>query len=350
VKRPGYFERVHQWTPTRFWINNPTDAEARSAIAAGAVHCTTNPTHVSKMLASQMRPIALDWLKEALNEAGDIPRAATLAQRRAVKSLLDIFLPLYQRAPEKLGYVSLQGDPLREDDPDNIIHEALETRSLAPNLIAKIPVTRAGLIAMGELVARNVPIIATEIMSVAQAAAACETYREASRRSGCTPTFFVTCIAGIFDQQLKQALSAGEIDIDPDILFQAGVALTRRQYRLMREKSWPGTLLGGGARGLHHFTEFVGGDMHVTINWKGTADSLIQQDPPVICRMDTPTPEYVLDELMSKVPDFRRAYLLDGLSIDEFADFAPVELFRSQFVAGWNKLTDALKEVEAGKL
>jgi len=350
MNRPGYFARVHEWTPTRFWINNPTDTEARKAIAAGAVHCTTNPTHTAKMLASEeMRPVALSWLRRALDQAKDPSHAAALAQRSAVGSLLSIFLPLYQCAPEKMGYVSLQGDPLKEDDADNIIREALEARELAPNLIAKIPVTRAGLTAIDELVARDVPIIATEIMSVSQAAAACRTYLEASERSGCAPTFFVTCIAGIFDQQLKSQLDAGAIDIEPDILFQAGVALTKRQYRLMREKRWPGILLGGGARGLHHFTEFVGGDMHVTINWKGTAEKLMAEDLPVVCRMDAPTPEYVLGELMEKVPDFRLAYFMDGLDIDEFAEFPPVALFRNQFIAGWNQLLDALKAVEEGR-
>jgi transaldolase len=348
---PGYFARVHEWTPTRFWINNPTDAEARKAIAAGAVHSTTNPTHTAKMLASEeMRPAALKWLQRALDGAKDLPGAAALAQRGAVGSLLNIFHPLYLSAPGKMGYVSLQGSPLLEDDPDDIIREALEARKLGPNLIAKIPVTRAGLRAIGELVARDVPVIATEIMSIAQAAAAARVYREASGRSGCAPAFFVTCIAGIFDQQLKAQLDAGAIAVEPDILFQAGVALTKRQYRLMRQNGWPGILLGGGARGLHHFTEFVGGDLHITINWKGAADRLIGEDPPVVCRMDAPTPDYVLDELMEKVPDFRRAYALNGLEEGEFADFPPVALFRSQFVAGWSQLLDALKALKEGSL
>jgi transaldolase len=158
MARPGYFERVHEWTPTRFWINNPTDFEARKAIAAGAIHCTTNPTHTAKMLMSEeMRPVALGWLGKALDEAKDISGAAAIAQRSAVKSLLNIFLPIYRYAPGKMGYVSLQGDPLLEDDADNIIREALEARKLAPNLIAKIPVTEAGLKAIGALVGAECP-------------------------------------------------------------------------------------------------------------------------------------------------------------------------------------------------
>ncbi len=55
MSRETFFHRVSARTPTRFWINNPTDEEARLAIANGAIHCTTNPTYAGKMLcASQM--------------------------------------------------------------------------------------------------------------------------------------------------------------------------------------------------------------------------------------------------------------------------------------------------------
>ena len=37
----------------------------------------------------------------------------------------------------------------------------------------------------------------------------------------------------------------------------------------------------GGARGLQHYTEMVGCKCAITINWIGTADKLIEQDPPV---------------------------------------------------------------------
>jgi len=102
-------------------------------------------------------------------------------------------------------------------------------------------------------------------------------------------------------------------------------------------------MLGGGARGLHHFTELVGSEMHITINWKGTADRLVESDPPVVYRIDTPAPQYVVDRLM-EIPDFRRAYLEDGLTVDEFKDFGPVVLFRNSFLKGWSFLLDKIKE------
>ncbi len=335
-----YFHRVHAQSPTRFWINNPTLRQAQLALEAGAINCTTNPTYTAKMLKSEeMRPKVLDAVARAKAAASDIHEAAQLTQRETVKMLLPLFEPLHAQAPRRQGYVSLQGDPNREDDPKNIIDEALKDKDLGPNFIAKIPTTRAGLEAIRFLAARNVPIIATEIMSVAQCLEACRAYKDA----GGEGTFFVTCIAGIFDDCLKIQASEGKIGAAPDILFQAGCALMRRQYRIMTQESLPGILLGGGARGLHHFTEFVGGACDITINWKGTADELLKLGGPIQNRMDARENEYVLDELMATSEVFRKAYLRDGLRVDEFENFPPVRLFRGQFEDGWAAL---IKEIE----
>jgi transaldolase len=201
------------------------------------------------------------------------------------------------------------------------------------------------LAAIGELLADNVPVIATEIMGISQAVAACETYKAVAAKRKIDAAYFVTHISGIFDDYLKSVAPAG---FSTDLLFQAGLALARRQYGIMKKRGYPGILLGGGARGLHHFTELVGGDLHVTINWKGGAADLIQANPPVVWRAETPVPAYVSDGLRA-IPDFRRAWDEDGLSVEEFADFGPVVLFRSMFIDGWKKLEAAVAERRANR-
>ena len=344
--RAGYFKRVAGWTPTRFWINNPTWSEAGLAIEAGAINCTTNPAHCSKMLVSdEVGPDVLALIDQIIGSGEkDVPKIAAAVQRKVTARLCEIFMPLYQKNPGREGFVSLQLDPNRENDPRNFVDEALAGISLAPNSLPKIPVTKSGLAAIGELVSRNIPLIATEVMSISQMIAACEEYRKASQKTGNHPAFFVTHITGIFDDYMKKYAADKGVSIDPDLLFQAGTIVARKQYQLMKERRYPGIILGGGARGLHHFTEFVGGDVHITINWKGTAQNLIEADPPVICRMDTATPDYAVKELEAAMPDFRKAYFEDALPIDEFSGYGPVELFRNQFLTGWNALTEAVKK------
>lgn len=95
--------------------------------------------------------------------------------------------------------------------------------------------------------------------------------------------------------------------------------------------------IGGGARGLQHFTEMVGANACITINWKGTADKLLETDPPVVDRFRAPVSEAVLDELLTKMNDFRRGYMLDGITPPEYEGFGPVDLFRDSFTDAWQK-------------
>ena len=118
------------------------------------------------------------------------------------------------------------------------------------------------------------------------------------------------------------------------------MAIARKLYQLMEDRHYPGTFVAGGARGLHHFTEMVGGKVCCTINWEGTADQLLMQDPPVVYRIYNPVPKKVIDELMDKLPDFKRGYLEDGLDIEEFETFGPVNIFRSTFIKSWERVSD----------
>jgi transaldolase len=78
----------------------------------------------------------------------------------------------------------------------------------------------------------------------------------------------------------------------------------------------------------------VGDDVHVTINWS-TAQELIDVDGPVVDRMSESTSQETVRELSERFPDFRKAYDEQGLSVDEFADYGPGQLFRNAFLKGW---------------
>jgi len=338
-----YFLRVTEQTPTRLWINNPTCEEAHKAIAAGAISCTTNPTYSYKQIIREP-DYSLSVVDEIIRETEDDSEAADLIQEKLAKRIMDIFLPIYEQNPSKQGFVSIQGSPYSDDDPNQIINEALRYRELSKNAIAKIPATKAGLKAIEVLIAEDVPIIATEVMAISQAVYTFELYQRVSEENGKHPPFYLTHITGILDEHLRNVVEREGIDISPDVLWQAGCIVARKQYRIFRERGYPGVMLGGGARGLHHFAEMVGADMHITINWKGTADNLIESDPPVVYRINTPAPKHVIDELLVKIPDFSKAYSEDGLTIEEFKEFGPVDLFRSSFAKGWDSLLIIIRE------
>ncbi len=341
----SYFLRVGRQTPTEFWINNPTREHGKLALSHGATGCTNNPSFTQKMLDHPGEgAYASAILEQTLREVDTDGEAIAEFQRRLAKPTCELFLPLYQRSGGQKGYVSIQGDPIHEEDPDVIIREALENRKVAPNVCCKIPTTAAGLEAMEYLISKDTPLNATEIFGIRQAVVLFETYQRASQKHGKTPALFISHIAGIYDDYLQGVVKKENIDISPDVLWQAGLAVARKLYRIMEDRQYPGTFVAGGARGLHHFTEMVGGRVCCTINWEGTADRLLEQNPPVVYRIYNPVPEKVIDELMEKLPDFKRGYLEDGLEVEEFDGFGPVCLFRDMFTKSWVRVLELIRE------
>lgn len=344
----SYFHRVQRQTSTMFWINNPSRDEADLAIAAGAVGCTCNPSYCQKMIDHpQDGPYALAMLEQVLKETDDDSQAQSLLQRRLAGPILEKFLPLNRARPRRDGFVSLQGDPIREEDPAVILSEARANRAVSPNVCIKIPCTKAGLTAMETLMAEDTVINATEIMSVAQVISLCETYERVARQTGKRPVLFASHIAGIFDDYLSQYVARERIEISRDVLWQAGLAVARKVYQVMQERGYSAIFIAGGARGLHHFTEMVGASAVVTINWQGTADQLIESDPPVVSRFFNPVPHRVIDELRAKLVDFRRAWDEDGLTLEEYGEFGGVEHFRHMFIKSWKRVLGVMKERRA---
>ncbi len=340
-----YFHRVRELSPTKFWINNPTRQQAEMAIAEGALGCTNNPSYTQKMIDHpEESPYAQAMLDEVIAKIEDDAKAAVEFQARMVKPIAEIFLPIFLESKGKNGYVSIQGDPFHDEEASYIISEALENRKIAPNICCKIPTTEPGIEAMKALVPLDTPLNATECFGISQVLAICDAYEKISAECGKKPMFYMSHIAGIYDDYLKNYVQENKIPISSDVLWQAGLAVARKAYDVMQQRGYNAIFVGGGARGLHHFTEMVGGEVCITINWEGSADKLIDQDPPVVYRLFNPVPEKVIDELMEKLPDFKRGYLDDGMRVEEFEGFGPVQLFRNSFTKSWKRVLALIKE------
>jgi transaldolase len=335
--KKGYFYRLYGEFPTRMWINNPSGEDCDKAIAAGAINCTTNPQYCQKLLSSDPEYIQGVIDNVLLNETIDHDAAAVRVYQIAAQRIMEKFHPLYEESKGKSGYVTMQDDPRKDEDTDAVIMAVHSNKKLAPNYMVKIPVIDGGMQAIERCVEENIPICATEVFSIAQTVDMCDMYEKTAKRSGNYPPFFVTHITGIFDDYVQRFTKRKGIKIAPEVLAQAGCAVARKEYRLLKEKGYHTTMLGGGARALYHFTEFVGGDVHVTINWKD-ADDLITQDGPIISRINAETPQPIIDELCDKLEVFRQAYLDDGLTREEYVGYGPVQLFRNAFLMGWYTL------------
>jgi transaldolase len=184
-------------------------------------------------------------------------------------------------------------------------------------------------------------------MGLSQIIDVCEIYHEITAKTKTKPTAYCSLITGIYDEWLGKEVEKLGIKINPDVLYQAGMAIAKKVYRFMHDRGYQLGFIGGGVRGLQHFTEMVGGDVCITMNWRGHVDKLLELDQPVVSRLFNPVQDHVLDELLAKVPAFRQAYMEDGLKVDEYEEYGPVDYFRNSFITAWKNVLELIKERRA---
>jgi transaldolase len=93
-----------------------------------------------------------------------------------------------------------------------------------------------------------------------------------------------------------------------------------------------------GCRGGYHISALSGADMVMSIA-PGIASSLASEDV-FEKRITQSVDKGILDRLCS-MPEFRKAYEPDGMSVDEFITFGACNRTLDQFVLmGWNVLKD----------
>ncbi|MCP4249627.1 MAG: hypothetical protein GY778_21515, partial [bacterium] len=74
-------------------------------------------------------------LDETLAESDDDNQVECILQRKLVKGIAKKFMTVYERTNGEHGYVSIQGDPINEEDPQVIIDEGRKNRAMSPNIM-----------------------------------------------------------------------------------------------------------------------------------------------------------------------------------------------------------------------
>ena len=66
---------------------------------------------------------------------------------------------------------------------------------------------------------------------------------------------------GRLDEYLLETVRDGGIDIDPELVKNAGNAVCKKVYRLFRERGIPAKVMPAGLRAVYHLTSMAGADM-----------------------------------------------------------------------------------------
>jgi transaldolase len=146
-KSPLY--EMTQTTPTCLWNDSATLSELTYSIEHGAVGATCNPVIVLDALKKEaqhwnprIRDLAAEWPTATEDELG-WKLVEEISATRA-----ELLRPAFEQHKGRNGRLSIQTDPHFYRNPAALLEQAARFDALAPNMIVKIPATRAGITAI----------------------------------------------------------------------------------------------------------------------------------------------------------------------------------------------------------
>lgn len=337
-------------TITDLWNDSCSIEELTHAVAHGAVGATTNPSIVLYVLNKEMH-LWKGRIREIIAEnptACEDEIAIKLNEEMAVKGAA-ILRPVYDREKGKKGRISIQTGAKYYRDTQILIEQALTFAALAPNIQVKLPVTEAGIPAIEEATYHGVSINATVSFTVPQAIAVAEAVerglkrREAEGKDISTMSPVSTIMCGRLDDWLRVVRERDDIIADPGCVEWAGVAVMKKAYRIYQERGYRLRLLSAAYRNHLHWSEFIGGDVVVSIpaKWQQRYNA---SSVPCIPRIDTPVAPKIIEELLDKFVEFRKAYEEDGLTPEQFDGFGPTARTLRQFIAAFVTLSEIVRD------
>jgi transaldolase len=339
-----------QSTPTCLWNDSASVRELTYSMEHGAVGATCNPVIVLGVLKNEIA----DWKGRIQSLIEDLPTATEdeiawqLVREISVKAAA-LLTPVFEEQRGKNGRLSIQTDPRLFRNTQAIVEQVEEFSRLAPNMIVKIPVTEAGIPAIEEATYRGISINATVCFTLPQCIAVAEAVerglkrreREGKEIAAMGPV--CTIMVGRLDDWLKVLAEKNNVAIDPGYLEWAGVAVFKKTYQIFRERGYRLRLLSAAFRNHMHWSEFIGGEVVISppYSWQVRFNA---SDIEVRPRIDEPVRAKVVEELIRKFPDFRRAYTENGLSIAEFDSFGATRRTLRQFIGACHDLDGVVRD------
>jgi transaldolase len=342
--------RMTQTTPTVLWNDSCSIEELTYSIGHGAVGATCNPVIVLNVLKQEW-----DIWKERIPQiilenpsATEDEIAWKLIEEMSVKAAA-LLKPVFDREKGKNGRLSIQTDPRLYRDAKRIVTQAVHFNELAPNMIVKIPVTKAGVEAIEEATYLGISINATVSFTLPQAIAVAEaverglTRREKEGMDISTMGPVCTLMVGRLDDWLKVVTEKENIIASPEIGDWAGVAVMKKAYRIYVERGYRLRLLSAAFRHHRHWSEFIGGNVVISppCQWQKRYNA---SDVTVENRIDKAVDPAIIGELEKKFTDFRRAYDEKGMTNEEFDGFGATVRTLRQFSQATTDLISKVRD------
>ncbi|RFA11356.1 transaldolase [Subtercola boreus] len=338
-------------TPTALWNDSADPDELSRSIGFGAVGATCNPVIALAAIRAHMDV----WGPRITQLAAEHPTAGEselgwkVVEELSVQAAAQLH-PAFVASGGRNGRLSIQTDPRLHRDADALVEQAVRFSGLAENIIVKIPATELGIRAIEEATFRGVSINVTVSFTVAQAveaAAAIERGLDRRTAAGLDEREFgsvVTLMGGRLDDWLKTSVARDRILVDPGYLEWAGVAALKKAHAIFTERGYRSRVLSAAFRNHMQWSELQGGDLVVSppFDWQARIN---ENRLPVENRIDVPVDPRIIETLLAKVPEFRRAYEVDGLTPAEFDTFGATRVTLRQFLDADAQLDALVRDI-----
>ena len=322
----------------------------RDAMQKGAILVTTNPVLVG--LAAKEDPAQWTPVRDKIH--ADNPKAgpeqiAALITIKVVVQNARMLRPVWELNDRKLGLVSLQLSPKGAFDADSMIEGATriwdglcQEIGGTPNTVFKVPGTKAGIDVAGELTSRGIGVNVTVNYSLPQQIA----FAGVIEKCGTAPLSFRTQMDGRVDDPIGEELKELGVSDWAEAKTWATTAIRQRDYGMLCMTPQMGGLgfeksfcLGASGRGPWNILRSVTdgpATLFLTVfpNRQVEFDSEPREiDPHALWQPVAPD---ILDTL-HKSKLFRQSYEPDGMTVDEFDTYLPVQRTLTEFSNAYDK-------------
>lgn len=333
---------------TKVWNDSCSCTELKYSIENGATGATTNPVIVLNVLKNEL-PLWEDTIKNLISNN---PTATEDDIAWKVISALGVegsklLLNQFNDSNGQAGRISFQTNAKYYRSFNKMLEQGKYLSSLVPNSQIKAPTSKAGIEVFEELTYLGISINATVSFTTAQAIKVAEAVERGIKRreKEGLPTDFLspvcTLMIGRLDDYLKGYVKENNISINKEALEFAGVAVFKNTYKLYKERNYKTKLLIAAFRNDYHVSEFIGGDLILTIPYKNQLhyNSL---SLPMKSTIENEVKKEYLDELLS-LSEFRKAYYEDTLSENEFEHYGAFLITINQFLNGYDDLVKLIR-------
>ena len=332
------------------WWNDSNDhVELQHAFDEGAVGATSNPVITFQSVKNHpdlWMPVIDEMILE--NQQASEDEILWMLIDSVGKKAAKILLPVYEKTNRQKGKLSLQVNPKYYRNADAMFEQGQYLASLAPNIAIKCPALPAGIKAMEMLTAAGITVNATVSFTVPQAVQVAEAIErglsQAEKNSVDTKdvTPYVTIMVGRIDDHLKRVRDSKNINMDPEIINWASIAIFKNAYRIFKERNYRSKLLAAAFRCDLHWKEIVGGDIIISMPYEWW-NKFNASDVDVRHRIDELVDEKTISLLKENFEDFNKAYDEKGMSENEFESFGASVHTMQTFLEGYDEFVALIR-------